>query len=1171
MKDKINILFVVLSLDIGGLEILLLEFLKSLNRNRYNPAVCVLQAGGGLIDEIKLLDIPVYVIPKKNGIDCTLPFKLRKLIKDKNIHIVHTHNSTPWIYAGIAIKWLKNTRLIHTKHSNLNLNQKKLIKAENCLAQKTDYIIADSQDVSDFMIEKEKIIPTKIKLIPNGVDTRRFNNLNRQTKPGKKVVATVGRLVEIKDQISLLTAFKTITQEFPSSELWLIGEGPLKEKLEKFSQTSGLDMQVKFLGNRRDIPEVLKQVDVFVLSSLDEGLSISLLEAMASGIPAVVTRVGGNPEIVQENQNGFLVEPRSPETLANRIMKLLSDDALAKRLGENGRNRVIKDFSIATMTQKYSLLYERLLQREKICIVGEFPPPEGGMAIQAQLLMQKLQEQGNRINSLKRNYVFKGLLSWIGKIKIIRSILRFIIFKIKLLNMVFKVDVFYIFSNSFLNFYLYTLPPVWLGKLFKRNILVSFHGGAAEKFLNKPGNFLCRATLRIADYIIVPSGYLRDIFSKFGLTTVIIPNMIDFQHFVFKKRGKLQPNFIVTRHLEPEYNTAMIIKAFSLVLKNRPEAKLRILGNGSEKDKLQKIAQELHLGNSVEFLGEVKNKEIIGLYNQSDILLNGSNVDNLPVSILEAFACGLPVVSTRAGGIPYLVEHEKTGLLVELDNPEAMSASIFRLLENPELAQTLVENAKVSLEKYSWANIWPKLLPLLKKRQKIPLNVKIYQNIIFPIFDLLRGRKNLRKLQFLRKSQYWPKETIENWQLKKINELIAIAKEKSPFYQERLRNIKLPLSNLSDLQDIPILTKKDIRKNKEDIKCKGVPESLFIPGKTGGSTGEPMNYYYDKRGRDWNRGSVYRSQEWAETYLGEKNIQMTGSHYDFTEFKKIKWKIIFWLQRYKSLPVSFLNKDLLEEYYHEILKYKPTSIWGYSSGIYHFAKFIEEKHKNTDFGFIKAIVTSSENLFDFQRKKINDVFGDNKVYDHYGSREIYIASECNIHKGYHIHSEVVLVEIVDKDNKHKKPGELGRVLITDLSNQVFPFIRYEIGDVGSLSSEENCPCGIMLPKIEKIEGRIADVVVLPDRILTPPNFTILLSDYEGIEQYQIIQKNETELKLNIVKNDAFKQEYERYIKKSLAKLAGENINIKLEYVDEINIPASGKRRYIISEVSQEQM
>ena len=1176
LGDRVNILYVTLSLDIGGLEILLLEFLKALNRVKFNPSVCVLQEKGELITEIRRLGIPVYVISKKPGIDYTLPFKLLKLIKDKNIHIVHTHNSTPWLYAGLAVKMLKRVHLVHTKHSNLDARRKRLLKAESYLAKRTDYIIADAQDVFQFMMNKQAIPASKIKVIFNGIDIKKFASLKRaENKEGKKTIGIIGRLVPVKDHITLLSAFKIVSQKLNAVELFIIGDGQLKENLIKYCQENGLNEKVKFLGARRDIPELMQQIDSLVLTSLNEGLSITLLEAMAAGLPVIATNVGGNPEIVKDNETGFLVPPKNPKLLAEKIITLLSDQKLANGMAEKGRKRAKEYFSIEKMVRSYEQLYDALEvnldNMARIAIIGEFPPPEGGMAVQAKLFFEKLKEEKVKVFALKRNYEFKRRINWIGKIKMIRAIISFFIFTAFLLKILFKVESLYILSNSYLNFYLYTLPPVWLGKLFCKKIIVNFHGGAAEKFLNKRVNFLARSALSTVDFITVPSGYLKDIFAKIGLSAIAIPNIVNLERFTFRKRERLEPNFIVTRHLEPEYNVGMVIRSFAIVVKKYPQARLKICGNGSEKGKLKSLTYQLGLGNSVEFLGSLGNEKIAELYNSSDILLNGSEIDNLPVSILEAFACGLPVVSTKAGGIPYLVEHEKTGLLVELNDSEVMAKDIERLLENAELAQTLSENARKSLEKYSWDNIKPKLLPLLKSRQILPLNVKIYQYTIFHIFDLFRGRRNLEKLQFLRKSQYWPKETIEEWQLKRLNELLTLAKEKSPFYRERLHNTKLPLRDLSALQDIPILTKKDIRQNKDSIKCQDTPEILFILGKTGGSTGEPIQYYYDKRGRDWNRGCVYRSQEWTGTYLGQRSIQMTGSRYDYTEFKKLKWKLIFWLLRYRNLPASFINDQLFEQYYKEILKYRPTNIWAYSSAIYHFSKFIVEKHKNSDFSFLKAIITSSETLFDFQKRKISEAFGENKIFDHYGSREFYIASECEARKGYHIHSEVMLVEVVDHGGKHKKPGELGRILITDLSNRVFPFIRYEIGDVGDLGFDENCPCGITLPKLASVEGRIADVLILPDRILTPPNFTNLLGQIDGIEQYQIIQKDKSVLNVKIIKNNAFRQEDECYIRQSFAQLAGANIKIELEYVSEISMPASGKRRFIISELSEVQL
>lgn len=359
MTNKINILHITASLEIGGLEILLLEFLKAFKSERYKISVCVFEENGALIQEFNDIGIEVFPVSKRKGKDYLLPFKLRKLISDKKIDIVHTHNTAPWFYSGIAVSMLKGVHLIHTKHSNLTFDKQLLLKAEYLLSKKTDFIIADARDVFNFMKNIQKIPETKIRLIFNGVNTEKFTQ-KQETNSNKKIIATIGRLVPIKDQKTLISAFKIISQNIPQAELWLIGDGPLKEELINLTIENGILDKTKFLGSRRDIPDLLKKIDIFALISLSEGLSIGILEAMASGIPVVATRVGGNPEIVEEGVTGFLVPTQSPEELADKILSLIKNADLANSMGSKGRKRVLDFFSIQFMVKQYMALYDQI-------------------------------------------------------------------------------------------------------------------------------------------------------------------------------------------------------------------------------------------------------------------------------------------------------------------------------------------------------------------------------------------------------------------------------------------------------------------------------------------------------------------------------------------------------------------------------------------------------------------------------------------------------------------------------------------------------------------------------------------------------------------------------------------------------------------------------------------
>jgi phenylacetate-CoA ligase len=447
----------------------------------------------------------------------------------------------------------------------------------------------------------------------------------------------------------------------------------------------------------------------------------------------------------------------------------------------------------------------------------------------------------------------------------------------------------------------------------------------------------------------------------------------------------------------------------------------------------------------------------------------------------------------------------------------------------------------------------------------VNLYTSLYQNIFFRSLDQLRGRNNIARLKVLRQSQYWNRERLADHQLNRLNTLLEHARQHAPFYADRLSSIKLPLQDLADIQQIPILTKDDIRGNLDRILCDNADKGKLELSQTGGSTGEPSQYYLDLNSKDWNRGSVYRSAEWADVYLGDKTVQMTGSHFDYKEFNKLKNRAVLWLQRYKNLPVVSVNDALHDQYYHIIQQYKPTSIWGYASAIFLFSQFIEKHYPEADFGFLKALITSSETLLPQWREQINQVFKGKKVFDHYGSREMYIASECTAHDGYHIHAEVILLEVVGRDGRQLSPGAMGKILVTDLTNTAFPFIRYEIGDVGIMAREQACTCGVTLPKLQSVEGRISDVLVFKDRMLTP-HFNNVMFDSGGVDQYQVIQNEIDKLVVKIVKNKYYSLETESSLQGVLQEFIGSDVLISFDYVDEIEVPKSGKRRYVISNI-----
>ncbi|MFH1776262.1 MAG: glycosyltransferase [Candidatus Omnitrophota bacterium] len=364
MNKKINIMHVTNSLDIGGLEMLVLNMLNALDRQRFSSRVCTLREDGKLIPEFTKAGIPVHIIKKRNGLDFFLPWKLKRLFQENQIDIVHTHNYAPWLYAAVAKNMVQEIRLIHTEHSNVDdLKRRKIL--EKILSYATDYIVCDSANVAGFMVKEENINRQKIKTILNGIDVGRFSRQDMQKTLKKelgidedtRVIGTVGRLVEVKDHLTLIKSFSLVLDKLKNVILIIVGDGPLRKKLEDFSRDIEVRKNIMFLGARDDVDKVLQIFDLFVLSSLSEGLPLALIEAMAASIPVVATAVGGNCEVVPDEKTGYLVTPKEPKQMAEKIITILTDKKLQKKMGECACQRVREHFNLEIMVQEYEQLY----------------------------------------------------------------------------------------------------------------------------------------------------------------------------------------------------------------------------------------------------------------------------------------------------------------------------------------------------------------------------------------------------------------------------------------------------------------------------------------------------------------------------------------------------------------------------------------------------------------------------------------------------------------------------------------------------------------------------------------------------------------------------------------------------------------------------------------------
>ena len=267
-----------------------------------------------------------------------------------------------------------------------------------------------------------------------------------------------------------------------------------------------------------------------------------------------------------------------------------------------------------------------------------------------------------------------------------------------------RADVVHVFSASYSSFLLAPLPAMAIARLLGRPVVLNYHSGEAADHLQRSS--VARAALARVAVNVVPSAFLAEVFARFGLPAMVVPNIIDLDRFSFHDRSPLRPRFLSTRNLGYPYNVACTLRAFRRIQDARPDASLTIVGSGPDEAALRRLAAALGLTH-VDFLGRIAPDAIAGVYADHDIYLQTPDLDNMPLSVIEAFASGLPVVSTDAGGMRALLRHGHQGLLAPVGDHDAVAREALFLLGNPDTARMFAREALSSCRAYTWAAARP--------------------------------------------------------------------------------------------------------------------------------------------------------------------------------------------------------------------------------------------------------------------------------------------------------------------------------------------------------------------------------------------------------------------------------------------------------------------------------
>ena len=366
-----HILHLIDGLKIGGAEVLLRELSVGLVRRGFRVSIGY-SSSGPLVQELTALGLPLTRLPRLMRIDPILFLGMINLIRKKSPQIVHTHLFKSDFHGRLAARIAGAPVVISTLHSVDRWAQEgSLGRLYGWTARFADLLIAVSEDVRRFHGAYTGIPEEKLVTIENGVDIHRFDGLESAGRAVRKefgfdnaalVFGVVGRLTPPKDQSTFLKAAALVLQKAPQARFLLVGEGPLRKDLELQAQEIGLGNALIFTGLRKDIPAVLAALDVLVFSSLWEGLPVALLEGMAAARPVVATAVGGIPEVVLPDKSAFLVPPGDADVLAQACLRLASDSATRRSMGQAGLERVVARYNIDAMIDRTAALYAKLLQ-----------------------------------------------------------------------------------------------------------------------------------------------------------------------------------------------------------------------------------------------------------------------------------------------------------------------------------------------------------------------------------------------------------------------------------------------------------------------------------------------------------------------------------------------------------------------------------------------------------------------------------------------------------------------------------------------------------------------------------------------------------------------------------------------------------------------------------------
>ena len=712
------------SFETGGSERQFVDLARALQPSKYRVNLGCLQANGPLqanLGPVEHFDLGGSLYRLQS---VRTRYRLAGYLRRTKVAVAHAFDFYTNLALIPAAKVARTPVVIGSQRQLGDLLSPNQRRAQLAMFRWADCVICNSRAAAEGLIQ-QGLRPEQAVVIGTGLSPAAFAETDpiAPRRPGLFRVGMIARMnARSKNHQILLEVTARLRNRLPNFEVVLVGAGPLRPELERHAKDLGISDRVQFLGERRDIPAILASLDITVLPSASESLSNAILESMAAGVPVIANQVGGNLELISPDR-GILIPPNDVKALEAALQQMAQDVAMREALGRHARRFAQENFTIEQMRSKHEGLYAELLERKgwsslalparvrrvsghkplRVTIVAASLRYVGGQSVQADLLERSWDGDPDvHAELLPIDPRFPRGLKWVEGIPGLRTVVREPLYLLALWRGLKNADIAHIFSASYWSFLLAPVPAWWMAVLRNKKVLLHYHSGEARDHLRRFRT--TRPMLARMGLLVVPSGYLVDVFEEFGLKARVIPNIVDLSLLRFQARRPLRPHLVCTRGFHPYYRVDLVVQAFAQVQRVFPEASLDLAGAGPVEGQIRDLVHQLKL-SGVRFLGAVPRGEIGKVYDEADIFVNASSLDNMPVSVLEAFASGTLVVSTAPEGMHYLVDHERTGLLSPPGEAAPLAENILRLLRDEELSSRLAANAYEESSRYRWTAV----------------------------------------------------------------------------------------------------------------------------------------------------------------------------------------------------------------------------------------------------------------------------------------------------------------------------------------------------------------------------------------------------------------------------------------------------------------------------------